>query len=560
MGWLALNLLECVLTLYPQNADGTANLDAPIWSGIPAQNLRVADRWIKIETKPTGAPYPIKHPLVPQFEISIERVWALYVENLDGVVPDQSTCVLDIVWTEELSGQWHRETFYGVTISDRNRASRNEEQGFTEGLTFDAQYYVLDSGQGSAPSIAGTLPMQVVYVDGGTSIPIYNYNPDNQAFTETQSGLASSLASLAAGNGRPFEIVFATEQYPVLWLDESGTVWTFNLTSGAPLASATPRLDFYIGPTRVASLDASGTLYSNQFLGNPQLAQSNAFQFLSSNAVQLTLDATAARANNWHLFNPMDVSGDGTCELVCWARVENLGAMEDGQAITSWPDESGNGNDLDCASTYSSSISYQSNVPYCNSPPALSENPDTDLATQETLPESGSPAVLVESGETLTTLGASFNPDAHALLVVACPFGFNATGALLNSNPTGLANDFSLALAAGKIQGNFWTQTSPDTVTQETATGNSVLTPGWYLFEQTGDANSLTVTVNGTVAASVAFTSTSTGTFRPIQLGAVTNGFAGYVKAVLVYQGNPTDAENFWLRLFLNNAYQIFED
>lgn len=560
MGWLALNLLECVLTLYPQNADGTPNLDAPIWSGVPAQNLRVADRWIKVETRPTGAPYPIKHPLVPQFEISVERVWALSAENLAGVIPDQGTCVLDIAWTEEFSGQWHRETYYGVTISDRNRASRNEEQGFTEGLTFDAQYYVLDSGQGAAPPITGTLPMQVIYVDGGSSIPIYNYNPASQAFTQTQSGLAPSLASLAAGNGWPFEIVFAPNQYPVLWLDTSGTTWTFNLVSGAPLASATPRLDFYIGPTRVASLDASGTLYSGQFLGNPQLAQNNAFQFISNNAVQLTLDATAARASGWHLFNPTDVTGDGTCQLVCWVRVENLAAMEDSQSITSWPDESGEGNDLDCAGNYRSSLSYQSNVPYSASPPALSENPDIDLTTQESLPVSASPAVLVESGETLTTLAAAFNPDAHTLLVVACPFGFNATGTLLSSNPTELANDFSLALAAGKIQGNFWVQTAPGTVTQETATGSSILTPGWYLFEQSGSADGLTVTVNGTPAASVEFSGTSTGTLQPIQIGAAANGFAGYVKAVLAYQGLPTDIERFWLRLFLNNAYRIYED
>ena len=422
MGWLALNLLECVLTLYPQNADGTPNLDMPVWSGVPAQNLRVADRWIKVETKPTGAPYPIKHPLIPQFEISIARVWALYEENLNGVVPDQGTYVLDIVWTEEQSGQWHRETFYGVTISDRDRASRNEEQGFTEELVFDAQYYVLDSGQDAVLPLSGTLPMRVVFVDGGSSIPIYNYNPLNQTFTETNSGLSASFATLTnnpPGTDPPFEIIFASAEFPVLWLDGTGATRTFNLVSGVPLSSSTSRLDFYIGPTRVGSLDANGTLYGNQFLGNPQLAQSNAFQFVSNNAVQLTLDATAARASGWHLFNPSDVVGDGSCELMCWVRVENLASLEEGQALTSWPDESGNGNDLDCASDYRSSISYQSNVPYSTSPPALSENPDTDLTTQEVLPSSGSAAVLVEAGEALTTLAPAFNPDAHTLFVVA---------------------------------------------------------------------------------------------------------------------------------------------
>lgn len=167
---------------------------------------------------------------------------------------------------------------------------------------------------------------------------------------------------------------------------------------------------------------------------------------------------------------------------------------------------------------------------------------------------SGCLSERIKPGRTLaaTTLADALNPDAHCLFIVACPFGFNATGRLLNSGSFGdSANDFSLELAAGKIQANFWA------TSQETALGNSVLMPGWYLFEQSGSATGLTASVNGVQAASVTFAGTPTGTRRPIQLGSQDNGFAGYVKAVLVYEGSLTDEEKFWVQLFLNNAYQF---
>jgi len=340
MGWTASSLLEAVLTLYPANDDGTPDLASPVWSGVPAQNLRVADRWIKVETRPSGAAYPKKRPLIPQFEIFIERVWALSLDQLEGVVPDENSYVLDIVWTDEETGNWHRETFYGVTINDRSRASQNVDGGFTEELVFDAQYYIRDGGQGSAPTITAALPMRVVYADAnGVSLPIYNYNTATHAFAEAQPGLAASRATIAAN-----EIIFAGVIYPVFWLDATGVARAFNLIAGAPSRSAVPRLDFYIGPNRVASLDARGTLYHSQFLGNPQ-ASSQAFEFYFNNVLQLTLDGSAARANNWHLFNPSDVPG-----LKCWTRIENLGGLDDGDPVNLWPDESGNGNDLTPAS------------------------------------------------------------------------------------------------------------------------------------------------------------------------------------------------------------------
>ena len=82
---IILDLIEAKVTLYTVQADGLS-LGTALWSGQVAERLTVREQWVVFETRPAGAAYPIKHPLVPQYEVSIERVWALPVRMVKGDV------------------------------------------------------------------------------------------------------------------------------------------------------------------------------------------------------------------------------------------------------------------------------------------------------------------------------------------------------------------------------------------------------------------------------------------------------------------------------------------
>ena len=97
---IILDLIEAKVTLYTVAADGVS-LGSALWSGQVAERLTVREQWVVLETRPAGAPYPIKHPLVPQYEVSIERVWALPLNNLAGFSPTNQTYVLEVIWTED---------------------------------------------------------------------------------------------------------------------------------------------------------------------------------------------------------------------------------------------------------------------------------------------------------------------------------------------------------------------------------------------------------------------------------------------------------------------------
>lgn len=199
---ILLTLLEAQITLYA-TPDGTT-LGNPIWSGQVARGLAVREKWITVETRPSGARNPIQHPLVAQYEINIDRVWALPLGNLTGFQPTGQTYILDVVWTldplsgEVAGGSWHRRTFYGVTISERSFAPQSIETEFADGQTFLAQYFVAGSGAvGTIPAPVVARPLWVQWVspaDG--AMPLYNYA--NGLYTETVAGQAASRATIAA--------------------------------------------------------------------------------------------------------------------------------------------------------------------------------------------------------------------------------------------------------------------------------------------------------------------------------------------------------------------------
>ena len=218
---IVLNLIEAQVTLYQAQADGTPG--QAIWSGQVAEGLQVRERWLVVQTRPTGAPYPVNHPLVPTYEIAIDRVWALPLSSLIGFQPGTGNYVLQIVWTDEDSGNWHRRTFYGVTISARSFAPHSIETEFVDGQEFAAQYFVADTG--SAWTTPGEVPAPAAVVywsgpDAPSGVALYNYDALN-GFVLADGASASGRATIAADGS---SIIFDGATAPVLATTATGVM------------------------------------------------------------------------------------------------------------------------------------------------------------------------------------------------------------------------------------------------------------------------------------------------------------------------------------------------
>ena len=293
---VVLNLIEAQVALYSAQADGTPG--AAIWSGQVAERLSVRESWLTVQTRPTGAQYPVNHPLVPTYDISIDRVWALPLSNLIGFQPTAGNYVLQIVWTQddedENSGTWHRRTFYGVTISSRSFAPQSIESEFVDGQEFAAQYFVADSGSSWTSPGEVPAPAAAVYWNGPDGyFPLYNYDPVN--------GFVLALGAVTAGHATIAQdgssITFAGASGPVMVL-AAGGVTVGQLCDACP--TTLPQLVFCMGQA-LAVLDTSGfwcrVVADGALPSGVPLAF--VFKFSGTPVMQIQSNAQVATALTW---------------------------------------------------------------------------------------------------------------------------------------------------------------------------------------------------------------------------------------------------------------------
>ena len=277
---ICLNLIEAVVTLYPANADGTPQLGAPIWCGCDAENLHASERWLKRETMASGVRYPKKHLFVPQFEISIGRLWVLASNQLAGWDTAYTNYVLDIVWVEEETQEWHRKTFYGVTLNERSWAAGDVERGLVENQ-----------------------PYRVVYTGAdGISVLLYTYDAATHLFTAvaTTTGRATITS--------PFAVQFAGDAQPVLQVSATASLayrtsavyrnavsyrqtalLAHGIFAAAALPADLPRLDFYYGNNRLATVTRAG-VYDVDFVeGSLSAVPAGAFGLYGGGALVAVL-------------------------------------------------------------------------------------------------------------------------------------------------------------------------------------------------------------------------------------------------------------------------------
>ena len=162
MNSVAYTLLDARVSLYPALPDGSADTPHALWEEAYAEGLRLTPKPLVVETRPTGAAAPKRRPILVTHEISLARVWAPQLVAGTPLTqtdpqPDTGLYVLDIVWQNEEAaaprpGLWHRHTYYGVTLENRERADR-ERVEFTENYVFAAERVETDSGQGAVPRL-----------------------------------------------------------------------------------------------------------------------------------------------------------------------------------------------------------------------------------------------------------------------------------------------------------------------------------------------------------------------------------------------------------------------
>jgi len=291
---IILDLLEARVTLYTTAADGLS-LGSALWSGQVAERLTVREQWVVLETRPAGAAYPIKHPLVPQYEVSIDRVWALPLNNLPGFSPTNQAYVLEVIWTEEDTQQWHRRRFFGVTIASRSFGAQSIESNFVDGQEFAAQYVLADAGNPTTPPAPVVATPTVVFWSGPDGYyPLYEYGALS-GFVLAEGESATGHATIA-GDGS--SIQFGSTS-PVLVTTAAG-VTVGELHDALPVG--VPQLQFYYGTMLLAVVTPAG-LWARVLVDGGILGGVVGFAFEYSGSIVGVINPGSVSALAWTATN-----------------------------------------------------------------------------------------------------------------------------------------------------------------------------------------------------------------------------------------------------------------
>lgn len=117
-------LIEAEIALYPANADGTPNTDAPYWFGCCARNLDMVHVRHNVKIARTGARTPRSYTTNEEHMISIARVWAVERSTqLDFVPTKNQRFVMQITWHDRQQDKGYQRVYSGVTAEEFSQRS-----------------------------------------------------------------------------------------------------------------------------------------------------------------------------------------------------------------------------------------------------------------------------------------------------------------------------------------------------------------------------------------------------------------------------------------------------
>lgn len=141
-----------------------------------------------------------------------------------------------------------------------------------------------------------TPALTVVWVNGPERLVLFDYDPATHSFSETVSGISSGRASITRSGDTQLEISLQS----ILALRcQSDTLYINGLEAlGGVAATESPRLEFMVGQTRVATLTKTGVLRIVEIDEADPAVDSHAFGFYSNGSLTANIGVTGLKAKN----------------------------------------------------------------------------------------------------------------------------------------------------------------------------------------------------------------------------------------------------------------------
>lgn len=255
---------EADFALYLADRDGNVTDQAKVFLGGRLEDLTPELDFTKVRLDRHGDPFGRNYHSDEEHRIVIKNLWVM--EKSSRTMPRikrNQQYVLVVRWFDLETKAWVLRTYSGVTADGQRLLS--SDQVFHQDVPFTARHLDESSGVGEPPDLTASIAtLSVLYVTADDSAPVYSYDRISKVFTAIDPVLATEEATIAI-DGTSWKLLIGLLHASVVPVMEAtvGGVSVAELTAIGgtfPLGDSYPRVEFWIGPTRVASVTRNGEL------------------------------------------------------------------------------------------------------------------------------------------------------------------------------------------------------------------------------------------------------------------------------------------------------------
>lgn len=253
----AFTIWEADFSIYIEQTTGGYS-GSPLFSGGCAEKIDIERRYERMAIRSPGYPFARQYAQDESHAVKIENVWSWS----DGEIPDWSRWdryVLTFVWYDEDKRAWAKVSFHGVTLPEDGIGGQN---AIMQSVRFMAEQRTpIKTGTGDRPDLMPIeMPAEVWYVSASERRRLYLYDDDLMQFDAIDSSLLASRATLSIAAGE-CDIRFGSGA-PVLTAN-AAALTASDFLGVQTFVDTLPKLEFWRGPFRVASVGSDGTVAAN---------------------------------------------------------------------------------------------------------------------------------------------------------------------------------------------------------------------------------------------------------------------------------------------------------
>jgi hypothetical protein len=232
--------------------------NASIYLGGCLEDMSPETEFIPHRLDRHGDPFGRTVHVDERHKFTVKNLWA--VERGTNVLPHPSRnqqYAFVIVWFNEENNTWAKRIYLGVTADGQKLPT--EAEVVKHQVPFTAAFMDEDSGLGAKPDFSAVLTGKLRYVTGNENTLLYRYDFGTNTYSGVDATLLPGRAAIVT-DATQFRIDFngvtalkvTSAQLQVVELSAIGGTFL--------LGTVYPRLEWWRGPKRMASLSAAGEL------------------------------------------------------------------------------------------------------------------------------------------------------------------------------------------------------------------------------------------------------------------------------------------------------------